>query len=320
MSNVAVRELVDNLRARGLVPADAPVPPADGMDRPWFISLLQGLAGWLAGVFLLVFVGMMFEPQRTAAIFIIGFSLLGAAWTIYHFDRDAVFFDQFALALSIAGQVAVAWGIVKDDPSELVVAVTLLLLQLAIILVMPNRLARSLAALFATLAWVHVVRYVLSFDDRGGLLVAVEWSLRWGPLLALAIWLIRRETAWMATGLRDHARPILTGLLLGLAVGGLADPRSWFSMPGDAIGVAFNGWALLPLLSIALSLGAAYGAFRLRSVGLLGFAIVASLAHLSRFYYLYGTTLLVKSVLMACVGVSMVALALWLRRDRRRDA
>lgn len=317
MSNAAVRELVDLLRERGLVAADAAAPVADAVERPWFIALLQGGAGWLAGVFLLAFVGMVFEPNATAMILGIGFVLLAAAWAIYHLDREAVFLEQFALALSIAGQIAVAWAILEGNPSKLFAAVMLLLLQLVMWVVMPNTLARTLAAWFATIAWLYATRFLLDFAGEPSAWIALDWLLRWGPLLALAGWLIRRETNWMASDLRQYARPGLTGVLLGLAVGGFAlDPFGWLVPRGETLGAALGWRALVPLLSIGLALCAAYGAFRVRSRGLLGLAVVAAIAHLARFYYLYGTTLLVKSLIMACVGAALLALGLWLRETR----
>jgi hypothetical protein len=338
MSSLATMQLVSMLRERGVIAADAPAPAGDSAERPWFIALLQGVAGWLAGIFLLVFIGLIFKPEDTSSIFLIGFLLLGAAWVIYYVDRDAVFLDQFALALSIAGQIAVAWGILKDDPSQLIVAVTLLALQLTVLVVMPNRIARTLAALFATIAWLYTVRFMLSpvsgyggffgYDayDRapaaprlGAWTQPLEWLLTWLPLLALAIWLIRREAVWMASGLREYARPVLTGLLLGLSIGGIAaQPFSWFLLGMPGLGLEFSWRALFPLFSIGLAMCAAYGAFRLRSHGLLGFAILAALLHLARFYYLYGTTLLWKSMIMLCVGLVLLALGLVLRATDTR--
>ena len=49
--------LVEALRARGVLAADAPAPPTDTSHRPWFIALMLGFAGWLAGIFLLSFLG-----------------------------------------------------------------------------------------------------------------------------------------------------------------------------------------------------------------------------------------------------------------------
>jgi len=298
-------------------------PPAQHPDRPWFVALLQGVAGWLAGIFLLVFIGLIFKPESSSASFLVGGVLLVAAWTMYHADRDAVFLDQLALAISIAGQFAVAWGIVKEDSSGLPIASTLLALQIFVLLIMPNKVARTLAALFATIAWVYTVRFLLRpghgdlvfFDgDRGQAApllgvwaVPLAWCLTWLPLLALSFWLIRNEARWMASSLRRYARPLLVGTLLGLSLGGIAaEPFTAFALGLETIGMRFSWWALFPLLSVALAMFSAWGAFRLRSAGLLGFAVLAALLHLSRFYYLYGTTLMWKSVIMLSLGAVLL--------------
>jgi hypothetical protein len=330
MTQAALRDLVDRMRGAGVIAADTPPPPEETSDRPWFIVLLQGFAGWMAGIFLLVFLGMVFEPDERASILFLGGFLLLAAWLIYRADREAVFLDQFALALSIAGQFAVAWGVVRDDFEGLPLALTMLLLQAVIWAVMPNRTARTLAALFATIAWVYTIRFLLRPADSGeeffgfshgrepGLgawSAPLEWLLTWVPVIAATAWLMTRETRWMARSLRDHARSALTGLLLGMALGGVAaEPFAILVLGSGTMGLPFNWWAIFPLLSIGLAVFAGYCAFRLRSAGLLGFAILAALLHLSRFYYLYGTTLLWKSVIMLCLGGALLAAGVWLRK------
>jgi hypothetical protein len=331
----AVTALSELLRAQGLIPADAPAPAAEEPNRPWFITLLQGIAGWFAGIFLLVFLGMLFEPDEPAAILFLGVLLLVAAWLIYRRDRDAVFLDQFALALSIAGQFAIAWGIVGDDFEGLALAVSLLVLQALIWLVMPNRTARTLAALFATIAWVYTIRFLLrpgdSFEEMlgfsdggmnlpGAWVMPVAWLLTWGPLLAALWWLITREPRWMARGFAGHARPALTGLLLGVSLAGVvAEPFGFLIFGSQGMGMNLNWQALFPLLSIALAAFAVYGAFRLRSTGLMGFAILAALLHLSRFYYFYGTTLLWKSLIMLCVGAGLLLPGVWMKRREQPE-
>jgi hypothetical protein len=318
----AYLEFVALLRARGVIPEKA--PPAEGVDRPWFVALLQGAAGWLAGIFLLTFIGLMFKPDSAGAIFGLGALLLVGAWALYHADRDAVFLDQLALAISIAGQFAVAWGIVKDHLSGLPISATMLGLQILVLIVMPNQIARMLAALFATIAWVFTVRFLFrpgqgeqllfeygpgaTLPILGSWTLPVAWALTWLPLLAVGVWLIRNEAQWMSGALRRFARPLLTGVLLGLSLGGVAaEPFTVILLGNEMMGMRFSWWALFPLLSVGLAMVAAYGAFRVRSSGLLGFAIVAALLHLSRFYYLYGTTLMWKSVIMLAVGAGLLA-------------
>lgn len=331
-----LQEFVARLRNEGVIAADAATPPEEHNDRPWFIALLQGIAGWLAGIFLLAFLAFAFKPDERASILILGVVLLASAWAIYRADRDAVFFDQFALALSFAGQFAVAWAVIGHDFEVLPLAASLLVLQLLIWAVMPNKTARTIAALLATIAWVYTIRFLLQPSSSGEELFGfshgderamplgawthpVGWLLTWLPLLAAAGWLIHREAHWMASRLRDHARPALTGLLLGLSLGGIAtEPFAFLVLGSETWGLQFSWWALFPLLSIALALFAVYGAFRVRSAGLLGFAIMAALLHLSRFYYLYGTSLLWKSVIMLCAGAAMLAIGLRFQRQDGR--
>jgi hypothetical protein len=333
--STAYTEFVALLRARGVIPEKA--PPTQNLDRPWFVALLQGVAGWLAGIFLLTFVGLIFKPESTGTILIIGALLLVAAWALYHADRNAVFLDQLALAISIAGQFAVVWGTLKDDLSGLSVAVTMLGLQIFVLLIMPNKVARTLAALFATIAWVFTVRFLLRpgqgeqllFDDWDGYTppmlgpwtVPAGWAVTWLPVLALAGWLIRNEVRWMSGGIRKLARPLLTGLLLGLSLGGIAtEPFTVFVLGTEAMGLRFSWWALFPLLSVALAMFSAYGAFRTRSTALLGFAVLAALLHVSRFYYLYGTTLIWKSAIMLVAGAGLLFAGAALRKTESSPA
>ncbi len=278
----------------------------------------------------------MLKPDEQASILVLGAVLLVAAYLIYRLDREAVFLDQFALALSIAGQFAVAWGVIGDHFNGLSASMSLLVLQIVIWLAMPNTTARTLAALFACIAWVFTIRFMLRPMDGveemlgfrhdpgpfpGAWTLPVGWVLTWGPPVAAVWWLIAGEARWMARGFGDRFRPGLTGLLLGLALAGIAaEPFAFIFLGMDQMGFQLNWWALFPLLSIALAAFAAYGAFRLRSGGLLGFAIVAGLLHLARFYYFYGTTLLWKSVLMLTVGAAMLALGWWMRAREPRGA
>ena len=326
------------LREKGVIAANAPAAPQDSSDRPWFVSLLQGVAGWLAGIFLLIFLGLVFKPESTLTLLVLGVLLLAAAWFMYHTDRHGAFLDQLALAISIAGQFALAASVLKDHYSALGASVLALVMQIVVLIAMPNKIARTLAALFATVSWIYTVRFFLhpgsfdnifyeerptgAIDSLGAWALPFGWLLTWVPLLALAVWLVLREPQWMASSLRRLARPLLTGVLLGLSAGAIvAEPFTLVILGTDLWGRGIDWLAIFPLLSIALALFAAYGAFRVRSNGLLGFAIFAALLHLARFYYLYGTTLMWKSVIMLVVGAALLLAGFVLRdRDEREVA
>jgi hypothetical protein len=329
MSLPDISTLTEALKARGVIAADAAPPPMDEVHRPWFVTSLLGFAGWLAGIFLLVFIGTFLDLNSRTGILIVGLVLLAGAWGLYHADRQAAFLDQLALALSIAGQCAVGWALLDDVSSAVVIAGTLLLMQLAVLFIMPNKTARTLAALFAAIAWVYTVRFALRPGNEEDLFFHADmnharfgvapfvfgWLLTWAPLVALARWLTLHEPRWMAHRLRIYARPVLTGAILGLSLGGIAtEPFMTIAIGFDRVGIDMSWLALFPLLSIALAMFAAWCAFQVRNHGLLGFAALASLLHLSRFYYFYGTSLTWKSLIMLCAGALMLGAGVLLQK------
>lgn len=287
--------------------------------RPWYIGLLLGVAGWFAGVFVLVFVMMLFSPKDAGSSLVIGCVLLAAAWGLYRVDREGAFVAQLALALSIAGQFAVLFGmhelLFKNSRGIAGIAFVALVLQVILVAVMPNRLHQAMSTLFACAAWATFVRFGM-WDDLDAFgrnrhregpplgLALLGWALVWAPVGALLAWLIRAER-WP---------PVASGLIIGLAFATvLTHPFEAFTFWGEM--VARDDWlALWPLLSALASLGALAAAFALGRRGLMGLCVLAVLLHVSHFYYAMGTTLLVKSLIMLALGGLLLAAAHQLKR------
>jgi len=316
-------ELQHALQARGFALDAAPAaiePTADAPERPLAIGLLLGVSGWVAGLFMLVVVAMLFRPDGAVSAAVSGLVLLGAAWGLFKADGDGrqVFVAQLALALSIAGQCLMVYAMSEHAKGIAPIAGAALLLQAALALVMPNRLHRTLSTLFATIAWAITLRFTL-FDEPDFWRVRDEavratstaralagWCLAWLPVGAGLAWLIRREAHWMARGWQPVLRPIASGLIVGLAFATLASqPFESFRFfgSGDA---DVGGLALWPLLSAFGALGAVAAAFALRQRALMGACVLAALLHVSHFYYALGTSLLVKSLLMAAMGGALL--------------
>ena len=314
-------ELTNALAERGLLPASAEPPPLGHADRPWFVGVVLGASGWLAGLFALLFVYLLFEPESAGGFTLAGVIMLAAAYGLYFADRDSAFFDQLALALSIAGQLALAWAAADATDSTAATAALMAALQLVLLFVLPNHLAKTLAAFFACVAFAIAVRYGWwersVFDaprEEVALLPALlGWLVIWTPLIAAAHVLIAREAEWMASALRRVARPALSGLIGALAIGTwVSEPFA--SLPFFATGGQTNWLALWPIFAAATALYAASCAFRLRSRALVGLAIAGALLHTMQFYYVLGATLLLKSTFMLADGVVLLAAAWALRR------
>jgi hypothetical protein len=314
-------QLIRTLQARGTIPVAAErfQPP---IERPWFVAFLLGGAGWFAGIFVLMFIGELFRPDSASGLALAGILLLASAYGLYAADRDSAFFDQLALALSMAGQLSLTASAWEFTHSAAATAGLLAVLQCLLVLVMPNRLARAIAACFACLAWAFAIRFAWWDDDwlprstRQGaaLLPALAgWLVIWGPLLALTFIAIEREAQWMARGWQRIIRPALDGTLVALAFGTfVSEPLATLSIlaPNEH---PTNWLALWPLLAVGAALCAALYAFRLRNTALLGCALVGALIHVVHFYLALGTTLLIKSIIMIATGIGLLLAAHVLR-------
>lgn len=322
--SLSAHQLRDELVRRRLLDSTAiealPPPPA----RPWFISILLGISAWLASLFALVFIWMLFTPVTASAYALCGLILLAAAFGLYAADRSGAFFDQLALTLSIAGQLAVviaAHGATHSAPAT---AAFTAVLQLLLLFVMPNRLAKLIAAFFACCAWALAVR--LGWWGEKGFIITqhvapgqalIGWFVVWLPVVAVVHVLLVNEHRWMASSLQQTARAALTGLLLGLAT------ATWLSAPLGALVLwgdqPRSNWLVLwPLLGVMAALIAALYAFRLRHRALIGMAILAALQGVGQFYFLLGTTLLIKSCIMLVIGVLALLAAFALERQGAR--
>jgi hypothetical protein len=327
-STMTSAALTDALVARGLLRADVEPAPGPADERPWYVSAVLGAAGWLAGIFALFFVGVLFEPDTPAEFAVAGVVMLAAAFGLYVADRGTAFFDQLALALSIAGQCALAWAAAAATESAAATAGWVAAMQVALLVVMPNRLARVLAGLFACIAWALAVRLGL-WDEAslGGAraevplgLALASWLLIWAPLVGAAHALIAHEARWMAGRWCRIVRPGQTGLLMALSI------ATWVSEPFGSLvfwappGETYVNWLVVwPLLGAATALLAALCAYRLRNRALVGLAIAGALLHVMQFYYLLGTTLVMKSMIMLGVGALLLVGAWVLERRPRKE-
>jgi len=321
--SVTTETLTSALIQRGaLGPSPAPLP-SRASDRPWFVSTLLGVAGWLAGIFVIVLIAALFHPEKTTGYGIFAVVLLPIAFGLYVADRGNAFFDQLALAFSIAGQLAATVALAGATESVAMTAGGVAVLQCLLLAVMPNALARSIAAFFACVAWALAIRFAWWGEDswsssRAAVALGpalIGWFVIWIPVVAIAYAAIASETSWMARKAGRIVRPALSGMLLALTFGTLV------TLPLEALDSFWSpspkpqtNWLVLwPLLNVALALAAGLGAFRLRNMALLGIAIAAALLHVVQFYYLLGTTLLVKSAIMLIVGALLLAGGVLLR-------
>ncbi|WP_395377295.1 GDYXXLXY domain-containing protein [Marinicella sp. W31] len=164
--NNSVVKTWEMLNESGLTNADK--PPSTELEIPWFVRLLQGFSGWIAAVLILAFIGVSFWSffRDEYAQVSMGLALIAhaVAWPLLS-KRSNEFLDQLGLAISIAGQFLMAFGLLMSYSFEGYAAFILLgLYQLLLVFVMPNTTHRFLCACFSVISLSWGFRHSMALD------------------------------------------------------------------------------------------------------------------------------------------------------------
>ncbi|MBL8512232.1 MAG: DUF4401 domain-containing protein, partial [Betaproteobacteria bacterium] len=132
-----------------------PTHPTAEVRTPWYLRVMLGFIGILGGCFILGFFGAVLSNlyRNTPSQLILSALLFALASAIYRRWRHSDLADQFALVMSITGQIliAIAFGnLWQSEPA--LGSLLLALLQIGLIILMPNALHRLLSTLVALLA------------------------------------------------------------------------------------------------------------------------------------------------------------------------
>ena len=342
-------ELWERLSARGLVEGEA--PPERPPQSFWYVRVMLGIAGWIGGAFLIGFVAAAFSllVSGQGIPVVLGAACCAGAYALFRAFDGQAFAEQFALALSLAGQGLVVMGLFQlmgergPAPYLAVAAV-----EAGLVLAVPNFLHRVLAAGGAAVA-VALALAQLSLQALSIPLLCAGMALAWleprrwarqgrlwrpvGYGLVLALLLVETFRLFGAAGFlfgwRESAsdghgdyqalagRGMSAALLVCVAaLLSLGDkPRRASSSSASAIGAAL----LLGLISLK-----APGLASALLVLLLGFAaanrllmalgILSLLGFVTHFYYSLHATLLAKSGLLAATGLCLLAAHMVIRR------
>ena len=339
--------LADRLQAAGIpVGSVQPVEP----ESPWFVKTLLALSGWLASLFILGFLGLALESvvREAGAAWVVGLICVACAYGLFRLAGND-FVEHLGLAVSLAGQLLIAWALSQTwdfDLNSLFWA-ALCVLQLALAIAMPNFIHRVVTMGFACLAfgvatymssvlaspagvpllvlvvlwlnefrvprWARVVQALGYGLALGVVVITLFQSLGWAD----DIWpgRIPRLTSWV-----DNGIALLALVLLLVAIFQRVD----WQVDTQVITLAFFASMGVGLLSleviglvpavVLLVLG-----FVVSNRLLMGLGIAASLLAVSSYYYWLDVTLLIKAVTLFSLGIVLLlvrwALVRWLGRE-----
>lgn len=313
-------------------------------EVPWFVRVLQAFSGWLSALFLLGFIGLgaVSVVDSTAASMGLGLTMIVAAFALLRAARSDVL-EHLALAVSLVGQLLVAWAWVMAWEASAYLWWPLFVLQVVLALVMPSLVHRSFSAFAASLAlYMALAMSALEHTASGLVLLALTlfWlnEFRWPRR-------IRNVQAW--------GYGLLLGLLVLQGVTYSGQPLPFLYDPQVSALAGIVPWLNAALVTIALlmlcrtTLPAALPfrgrwaakacaaallimSFHVPSVGqgvvvlLLGFAIghrllvglgvLSLLLSIGSYYYWLDATLLVKALTLVMIGGLLLGLRWVLRR------
>jgi len=343
------------LRAEGWVETDqAPALLPGEAPPPWYVRLMLGICGWLGGLFLLLFFGFFLIEQLgdgDSALLVVGLILVGLACVIYRRIGRHDLGQQFALALSLAGQGMLGfWLFATYGATVAWPMFCIALFQLLLVALMPNFLHRLISTFFSLLAlhvgclmwlgpspvlpictglvalfWLDESQWQIRLREAF-LPIAAGLTLALVCLAFTSIWLPYSLLIQVGNGHRYDGfgdslyrwlyllDPIVVGLIFLMLVAQLAGKLS----------LALRGAALLGGLALAILGGWTIGLVLGAMLMLLGFArgrplltalgVAASLCYLSWFYYTLELTLLTKAVSLMVIGGLLLLAYFALRR------
>jgi hypothetical protein len=320
------------------------IPPGlASLDSPWYIKLLLGISGWLAAIFLLGFLALVFEKafQNTSVLILFGLFMIGGSFALLRLPQNE-FFEHLALAVSFAGQALIIWATfdsMDDTTSFFIIA----LFQLILSLFIPNFVHRVLTSFFSALcfsialslsgipylansiiflaaAWLWLNEF--SSPKHMRMIKAIAYGLTLGmiQLKGSAVFNVntlgwRAENVDPSTWLQPWMAEMLTGLVALYVVSRiliqlghkLTTPVALIAIASTCLVIVMSFKAQgLTLGLIVILLGFA-GSNRV----LMGLGIIALLFYISSYYYLLDATLLEKAQILLSFGFVLLLIR-WL--------
>lgn len=173
--------------------------------QPWYVRTMVGFGAWLASLLLIGFVAG-FTIALEGGYAIVGLAFIVAAIFVRR-SNDNDFLVQASLAVSLAGQALLAWGIIEvagGDSLE-VFLTYIIVLSTVLFFVFPDRIHRVLMVLFVASS-ITALLYAWRFNNAIPVL---------GPVLTATIIILHnQQSVLIASGYGRYVRPLMNGLML----------------------------------------------------------------------------------------------------------
>ena len=337
------KELWQELSEKNLVEGKAPKLE---IESPWFMKFIVSISGWWVAVSFILFFGGIIDNTFHINIVNTPFILtpIGIGLIIFVYnrfqDRQSDFLEHFLLAISIAGQVFIIGSfMIMLENNQQIVYLFVAIFQAFLMWIIPNYIHRIISSFFMAMALSFFFYNLNLFSFYlSSLTFVVAWlfinefyfdaikkiqAISYGLLSAL-VWLkisvissfnILNAFDNSANNSHIHFFSSLTEILsiftLIYVVWKILEQNNKLK---DKKVLLFSliSVVLLGLISLAVS-GLVTGiifliiGFSSSNRLLVGLGIISSLLFISNYYYNMGETLLDKAIVLASVGLVLLA-------------
>lgn len=330
-------EIWQKLKLNGMVSGELSDEQGQMVSALWYVRVLQGLAGWLAALLLLGFLGFGIAGlfQYGPALIALGVIINISAYVFFNQNNDSDFFEQLVLVFSLTGQFLFAFGLFElfEFRSRYWVLVVGLY-QLALMWFVSHYLHRFLSTWFAVIALFWSLD-VLIYSGLGSAMVAGLFVWMWlektgwraeqefyepiGYALAFSLlqlnlqsqlwlspfWFQSTEHSWLIHN-ADWVSALLNSLvLLYFVYRMIQEQRIKLSSPTGrlvALAAVVMLFSALPVIGLSSALLVLLVGFARRNTLLMVMGGLAMLGFIGWYYYSLQITLLQKSMILMVIG------------------
>ncbi|NRA38099.1 MAG: DUF4401 domain-containing protein [Planctomycetes bacterium] len=310
-------------------------------ESPWLMKVILGFSGWFASIFLFAFVAILFGDIWDSGIFllIIGGLLSAGAYVLFK-QKINDFLEHIALATSFTGQAMFLCGIFQfTDHQELLFVSLACAHQIASAIFMPHYIHRVLSAAAATvfmgfaLLYAHcpyafsavcmaVLSYLWLNDYKFQRHAKAMRACAYGIILALVYikatmllasstvhWIYRDAfESWMQPWMGDVlASAVLIWVVCDILRKNSRELQEVFSRKVIFITIILSV-ASFELSGLNIGLLLIVLGFSSANRFVFSMGVLSLLFFISSYYYLLEVTLLDKAIILAIVGVVLLAL------------
>lgn len=327
------------LQKTGVVHGDK--PESKEPDSPWYIKVLLGFSGWLAAIFIICFLGAGFQFifREGRILSFVGIAMIAGAFGLLRISKTE-FIEHLGLAISLAGQILLVYAMFEITGHNNVLAVWIMLtiLQIVLIVVMPNFIHRVFSSFISAIAFSMTFIEIAMPSVVSGVVMFIA-SLCWlnefnypkhmqkiravGYGLTMALILIKGVTLFGFSSLGKYLtgkenefwmQPWVGEVFIGAITifvvwsliqryGHILHERKTLIF---LVAVIFICTVSIKVQGITVGIVIMLLGFSASNRVLLGLGIVSLLFYISTYYYLLDITLLKKSQILLIVGVALL--------------